>query len=77
MRKRLITPTPETIRIRGGGWLDIERAAAVEITLHSPALPRATLANPQGTPAQWNCCSISGPTTLTDTTDQNECLVRH
>jgi|HubBroStandDraft_4_1064222.scaffolds.fasta_scaffold113929_2 hypothetical protein len=27
MRKRLITPTPETIRARGEGWLDIERSA--------------------------------------------------
>jgi hypothetical protein len=32
MRKRLITPTPERPAIRGEGWLDIERAAAVEVT---------------------------------------------
>jgi hypothetical protein len=32
MRKRLITPTPENIRSRGEGWLDIERAAVVEFT---------------------------------------------
>lgn len=32
MRKRLITPTPENIRNRGEGWLDIERAAVVEFT---------------------------------------------
>ena len=32
MRKRLITPTPETVRSRGEGWLDVERAAMVEIT---------------------------------------------
>jgi hypothetical protein len=27
MRKCLITPTPESIRTRGEGWLDVERAA--------------------------------------------------
>jgi hypothetical protein len=32
MRKRLITPTPEVIRSRGEGWLDIGRAAVVEFT---------------------------------------------
>ena len=32
MRKRLITPTPETVRPRAEGWLDVECAAIVEIT---------------------------------------------
>src|ERR1019366_7072140 len=32
MRKRLITPTRETVRSRGEGWLDVERAAVVEVT---------------------------------------------
>src|ERR1700736_4556641 len=32
MRKRLITPTSESIRSRGKGWLDLERAAVVEVT---------------------------------------------
>jgi hypothetical protein len=32
MRKRLITPTPETARSRGEGWLDVERTAMVKIT---------------------------------------------
>ena len=32
MRKRLITPTTETVRSRGEGWLDVERAAGVEVT---------------------------------------------
>lgn len=32
MRKRVITPTPETIHSRGEGWLDVERAVFVEIT---------------------------------------------
>jgi hypothetical protein len=32
MRKRIFTPTAETIRSREEGWLDVERAAIVEIT---------------------------------------------
>jgi hypothetical protein len=32
VRKRLITPTPENIRTRSEGWLDVERAAEVEVT---------------------------------------------
>jgi hypothetical protein len=39
MRKRLITPTPETIRTRGGGWLDVERAAIVEFTSEDRDFP--------------------------------------
>ena len=39
MRKRIITPTPKTIRSRGEGWLDIERAALVEITSEEPDYP--------------------------------------
>jgi hypothetical protein len=39
MRKRLITPTSETIRTRGGGWLDVERAAIVEVTSEEKNFP--------------------------------------
>ena len=39
MRKRLITPTPESVRSRGEGWLDIERAAIVEITSEEKDYP--------------------------------------
>src|SRR5580704_11798380 len=39
MRKRLITPTPESIRTRGPGWLDIERAAVVEVTSEDKDFP--------------------------------------
>ena len=39
MRKRIITPTLETIRSRGEGWLDVERAALVEITSEEPNYP--------------------------------------
>jgi hypothetical protein len=39
MRKRLITPTPETVRSRGDGWLDVERAAKVELTSEQKDYP--------------------------------------
>jgi hypothetical protein len=39
MRKRLITPTPETVRSRGEGGLDVERAAIVEITSEDRNFP--------------------------------------
>ena len=38
MRKRIIT-TPETARSRAEGWLDVERAALVEITSEEPDYP--------------------------------------
>jgi hypothetical protein len=39
MRKRLITPTAANIRTRGEGWLDVERAAVVEITSEEEYCP--------------------------------------
>jgi hypothetical protein len=39
MRKRLITPTPENIRISGEGWLVVERAAVVEATSEDKDFP--------------------------------------
>jgi hypothetical protein len=39
MRKRLITPTPERIRTRDEGWLDVERAAVVEVTSEDKDYP--------------------------------------
>lgn len=32
MRKRVITPTPQNIRVHDEGWLDLDRAASVEVT---------------------------------------------
>ncbi|MGA7926985.1 MAG: hypothetical protein WCA20_13470 [Candidatus Sulfotelmatobacter sp.] len=32
MRKRLITPTPQGVRPHDEGWLDLDRAALVEVT---------------------------------------------
>ena len=39
MRKRLITPTAASIRTRGEGWLDVERAAVVEVTSEDKDFP--------------------------------------
>ncbi len=39
MRKRLITPTSENLRTHGEGWLDVERAAVVEITSEDKDFP--------------------------------------
>ena len=39
MRKRLITRRPETVQSRGEGWLDVERAAIVEITSEDRNFP--------------------------------------
>jgi hypothetical protein len=39
MRKRLITPPPETVRTRGGCGLDIERAAIVEVMSEDEDFP--------------------------------------
>src|ERR1700687_4317768 len=39
MRKRLITPTPESIRTRGESWLDIEGQAVVEVTSEDKNYP--------------------------------------
>ena len=39
MRKRLITPTPETVRPPGEGGLNLERTAAVEVTSEEENFP--------------------------------------
>jgi len=39
MRKQLIPPTPETVRPHGERWLDLERAAAVEVTSEEENFP--------------------------------------
>jgi hypothetical protein len=39
MRKRLITPTPETVRSSAEGWLDVERAALIELTSEDTKYP--------------------------------------
>ena len=39
MRKRLITPSPPTVRTRGRDWLDVEREAVVEFTSEDENYP--------------------------------------
>src|SRR5947209_19632971 len=39
MRTRLISPPPETVRSRAERWLDVERAAVVEITSEEKGYP--------------------------------------
>jgi len=39
MRKRLISPTPERVRPNGEVWLDLERAAAVEVSSEEEDYP--------------------------------------
>jgi hypothetical protein len=39
MRKRIITPTPQTIRADAEGWLDVRRAATVELTSEDKEYP--------------------------------------
>ncbi len=39
MRKRLITPIPQAAPPRDEGWLDIERAAVVEVTSEEKGYP--------------------------------------
>ncbi|HEY1469895.1 MAG TPA: hypothetical protein VGF61_12690 [Candidatus Acidoferrum sp.] len=47
MRKRLVTPTPESILTRSEGWLDIERAAEVEFTSEDEDYPVESAFAPQ------------------------------
>jgi hypothetical protein len=39
MRKRIVTSTPTTVQPRGEGWLDLERAATVEVTSENKDFP--------------------------------------
>jgi hypothetical protein len=39
MRKRLITPTSESIRTRSDDWLDLERSSVVEVTSEDKDFP--------------------------------------
>jgi hypothetical protein len=39
MRKRFVTPTPTSPQARGEGWLDLEQAAAVEVTSEDKDFP--------------------------------------
>ena len=72
MRKRLITPTPETIRARGEGWLDVERTAVVEVTSEDKSFP-VELAFTPGDTRGWRA-EAPGNQTLRLIFDQPQAL---
>jgi hypothetical protein len=39
MRKRIIIPIPESVRVRAEGWLDVQRAATLELTSEDEKYP--------------------------------------
>jgi hypothetical protein len=62
MRKRLISPIPETVRSRTEGWLDVERAATVEITSEEKEFPVES-AFASGEAQGWRAAE-AGPQTI-------------
>src|ERR1039458_2637489 len=74
MRKRLITPTPETVRPPGNGWLNLERKAAVEVTSEEENFPVES-ALVLGEPRGWRA-AIPGNQTIRLVFDQPQRL-RH
>src|SRR6266478_10116920 len=74
MCKRLITPTPETVRCRGEGWLDVERAAMVEITSEDKDYPVES-AFASGEAQGWRAAE-SGTQTIRLVFDQPQSLKR-
>lgn len=62
MRKRLINRTLETIRSRSEGWLDVERAATVEITSEEKDFPVES-AFASGEAQGWRAAE-AGPQTI-------------
>jgi len=72
MRKRLITPTPANIRPRGDGWLDVERAAVVEVTSEDEDCPVES-AFGSGSTRGWSA-AVPGPQTFRLVFDQPQML---
>ena len=72
MRKRLITSTPETVRSHGEGWLEIERAAIVEITSEEKDYP-VEAAFVSGETPGWRAAE-PGPQTIRLVFDQPQRL---
>ena len=62
MRKRLVNRTLETIRSRSEGWLDVERAATVEITSEEKDFPVES-AFASGEARGWRAAE-AGPQTI-------------
>src|SRR6266699_4320934 len=74
MRKRLITPTPETVRSRSEGRLDVERAAIVEITSEDKDYPVES-AFASGEAQGWRAAEV-GTQTIRLVFDQPQSLKR-
>lgn len=74
MRKRLITPTSESIRTRGEGWLGAERAAVVEVTSEEEAFPVESVFN-SGDARGWRAAQ-PGSQTIRLVFDQPQRLKR-
>ena len=72
MRKRLITPTSESIRTRGEGWLDVERAAVVEVTSEEKTFPVESVFN-SGDARGWRA-ALPGSQTIRLVFDQPQRL---
>jgi len=74
MRKQLVPPTPETVRPHGEGWLDLERAAAVEVTSEEENFPIQAALVP-GETQGWRA-AIPGTQTIRLVFDQPQRLRR-
>lgn len=74
MRKRLITPTPEAVPSRREGWLDVERAAIVEISSEQKDYP-VEAAFVAGETLGWRAAE-PGPQTMRLVFDQPQRLKR-
>src|SRR6185295_17934315 len=72
MRKSLITPTPKTARAAAEDWLDLEHAAAVEVTSEEEGFPVES-ALLLGETRGWRAAS-SGAQTLRLVFDQPQTL---
>src|SRR5580698_3545236 len=74
MRKRLITPTPKSTRTHGEGWLDVERAAVVEVTSEDEDYP-VEAAFASGDARGWRA-AVPGTQTIRLVFDQPQRLRR-
>ena len=72
MRKRFINPTAESIRTRGPGWLDVERATVVEVTSEDEDFPLESVFV-SGDERGWRAAE-PGPQTIRLIFDQSQTL---
>jgi len=74
MRKRLITPSPQAGTLHDGGWLDLDRAAVVEVTSEEKEYP-VEAALVAGETRGWRAAD-SGTQTIRLIFDQPQRLTR-